>query len=211
MDTHLQAFFKKLLDLPGTIIQSYSLEISYKGLNYFRKKKREDSCTVRIIKYLLKTPLIIPLIIKPLFPYPFIMQMPFCIQLNSSCICPILKGKAVSTHGSTTQRNGQTSPLGQGVVNLKGTLHPSCTVEFTSCSHIERVPGFGSMSRGQWISYLINLMARVFLGEKVVPERVQPISTPKLRLHPCFCKREVSPVLQYLKASNSAALEGPLF
>jgi len=61
MDTHLQAFFKKLLHLPDLIIQSSTPERSHKDLDNFRKK-REDCCSVRITKFLLQ----MPLIIKPL-------------------------------------------------------------------------------------------------------------------------------------------------
>lgn len=114
--------------------------------------------------------------------------------------------------GSTTQHNGHNSSLGQDVANLKGALHLFCTVELTSCSRTENAPGFGGMARGQWLSYLINIMASVFHGEEVLPERIQPISTLKLHFQPCSCKREASPVLHYLKASNSVAEapEGPL-
>lgn len=62
------------------------------------------------------------------------------------------------------------------------------------------------------VAQLFNIMASVFHGEKVVPERIQPISTLKLHFQPCSCKKEVSPVLHYRKASNSVARapEGPL-
>lgn len=126
MDTQLQALFKKLLNLPGTITQSYTLGLSYKGLNNFRKKKRKKKKKISITKYLLQ----VPILIKPLLFSVFIhlvIQMSFCNQLNSSCICPVLKGKSASVHGSTTQRNGHISSLGQDVANLKRALHPSRT------------------------------------------------------------------------------------
>jgi len=94
--------------------------------------------------------------------------MSFCSQLNSSCIYPILKGKAVSMHGSTTQRNGHISSLGQDVADLKGASHPFCTAEFSSRSRAENVPRLGGVARGRWLSYLTNIMASVSHGEEVV-------------------------------------------
>lgn len=124
--------------------------------------------------------------------------MPFCNQLNSSCICLILKCKAVIIMG-TFHLWGEMWQI------PKEHQNPSWTSEFTSCSHREK-------SQGPVVWQGASGSARIFHGEELIPERIQPIQTLKLHFQTYTCKREVSPALHYLKARNSAAqaLEGPL-
>lgn len=66
-----------------------------------------------------------------------------------------------------------------------------CTAALTSWLCTANVPGLGGVARGQWLGYLVNVMAGVFHGE-IIPERAQLISTLKCHFQLCSCKREVS-------------------